>query len=129
MAVDSNVLIYERMREELARGASLRMAIQNGFDKAFSAIFDGNVTTLITAVILYLIGTDQIQGFAVTLFIGLVMSLFSVLYFGHLCFAVGERKGWIKSLKMLQMSTRRRSTSSAGGFRRSRCPEHSFSPA
>ncbi len=103
MAVDSNVLIYERMREELARGASLRMAIQNGFDKAFSTIVDSNVTTLITAVILYLIGSDQIRGFAVSLFIGLVMSLFSVLVFCHLVFEIVERKRWVTSLKMMQM--------------------------
>ncbi len=102
MAVDSNVLIYERMREELARGASLRMAIQNGFDKAFSAIFDGNVTSLITAFILYMVGSDQIRGFAVSLFIGLVMSLFSVLYFGHLCFNIAERKRWLTKLNMMQ---------------------------
>ena len=103
MAVDSNVLIYERMREELARGASLRMAIQNGFDKAFSTIIDSNVTTLITAVILYLIGTDQIRGFAVSLFIGLMMSLFSVLIFCHLAFEIAERKRWFTSLKMMQV--------------------------
>lgn len=103
MAVDSNVLIYERMREELARGASLRMAIENGFDKAYAPIIDSNLTTLITAVILYMIGSDQIRGFAVSLFIGLTMSLFSTLYFGHLCFKVMERKRWIRSLKMLQM--------------------------
>lgn len=102
MAVDSNVLIYERMREETERGASFRMAIQNGFDKALSAIIDGNVTTLITAVILYIIGSDQIRGFAVSLFIGLVMSLFSVLYFGHLCFVIAERKRWITKLKMMK---------------------------
>ena len=102
MAVDSNVLIYERMREEFARGSSLRMAIQNGFDKAFAAIFDGNVTSLITAVILYMIGTDLIRGFAVSLFIGLSMSLFSVLYFGHLAFDILERKRIVKTVKMLQ---------------------------
>lgn len=102
MAVDSNVLIYERMREELARGVSLRMAIKNGFDKALAAIIDSNVTTLITAVILYLIGTDLIRGFAVSLFIGLVVSLFSCLYFGHLCFDIIERKRWVKTLKMMQ---------------------------
>ena len=102
MAVDSNVLIYERMREELARGTSLRMAIQNGFEKAFAAIFDGNVTSLITALILYLIGTDLIRGFAVSLFIGLSMSLFSVLYFGHLAFDIIERKRWAKTLTMMQ---------------------------
>jgi SecD/SecF fusion protein len=103
MAVDSNVLINERMREELARGASLRMAIENGFDKALSAIIDGNVTALLTAAILYWIGSDLIRGFAVSLFLGLVMSLFSVLVFGHLCFKVLERKRWIRSLTMYQI--------------------------
>jgi SecD/SecF fusion protein len=102
MAVDSNVLIYERMREELARGVSLRMAIQNGFDKAFAAIIDSNVTTLITAIILYLIGTDLIRGFAVSLFIGLMVSLFTCLYFGHLCFHIVERKRMVKTLVMMQ---------------------------
>jgi SecD/SecF fusion protein len=102
MAVDSNVLIYERMREELARGASLRMAVQNGFEKAFAAIFDSNVSSLITAVILYMIGTDLIRGFAVSLFIGLSMSLFSVLYFGHLAFDIIERKRWVKTLNFMQ---------------------------
>lgn len=102
MAVDSNVLIYERMREEFARGTSFRMAIQNGFDKALAAIVDGNVTSLITAVILYVIGTDLIRGFAVSLFIGLSMSMFSVLYFGHLCFDIIERKRLAKTLTMMK---------------------------
>ncbi len=102
MAVDSNVLIYERMREELAREASLRMSIQNGFDKAFSAIFDGNVTSLLTALILYMIGSDLIRGFAVSLFIGLLMSLFSCLYFGHLAFEIIERKRLVKTFTMMQ---------------------------
>ena len=103
IAVDSNVLIYERMREELERGSSLRMAINNGFDRAFSAIIDSNMTTLISAVILYMIGTDQIRGFAVTLFIGLVVSLFTVLYFGRLLFEIAERKRWITKLKMMKL--------------------------
>ena len=103
IAVDSNVLIYERMREELERGSSLRMAIKNGFDRAFSAIIDSNVTTLISAVILYMIGTDQIRGFAVTLFIGLVVSLFTVLYFGRLLFEIAEKKRWITKLKMMKL--------------------------
>ncbi len=102
MAVDSNVLIHERMREELARGASLRMAIENGFDKALSAIIDGNVTSLITAVILYMIGSDQIRGFAISLFIGLALSMFSVLFFGHMCFQIIERKRWARTLVMQQ---------------------------
>ena len=62
MAVDANVLIFERMREEIGKGSSLRMAIKNGFGKAFTTIVDANVTTLITAVILYMIGTDLVKG-------------------------------------------------------------------
>ncbi|MFM9965943.1 MAG: protein translocase subunit SecD [Planctomycetaceae bacterium] len=104
MAVDSNVLIYERMREEMERGSSLRMMIHNGFDKALSAIVDSNVTTLIAAVVLYFIGTDQIKGFAVSLFIGLTMSMFSVLTFGRLMFDIAERKRLIRDkLTMLKL--------------------------
>ncbi len=102
MAVDSNVLIYERMREEFARGANLRIAIQNGFDRAFSAIFDGNVASLLTAAILYMIGSDLIRGFAVSLFIGLLMSMFSCLYFGQLLLEIIDRKRVVKTIKMLQ---------------------------
>jgi SecD/SecF fusion protein len=103
MSVDANVLIYERMREEVERGSSLRMEIQNGFSKAFSAIWDSNVTTLIAAVVLYMIGTDQIKGFAVTLFIGICMSNFSALYFGHLVFDIAERKRWVTKLNMMKL--------------------------
>lgn len=102
MAVDANVLIYERMREEIQRGASVKMAIFNGFDKAFSAIFDSNVTTLISAVILYMVGTDQVKGFAVTLFVGIATSMFSALYFGRLVFELMERKRFLKKLNMMQ---------------------------
>ena len=102
MAVDSNVLIYERMREEFARGANLRIAIQNGFDRAFSAIFDGNVASLLTAAILYMIGSDLIRGFAVSLFIGLLMSMFSCLYFGQLLLEIIDRKRVVKTIKMMQ---------------------------
>jgi len=101
MAVDANVLIFERIREEMAKGSSLRMAIHNGFERAFTTIVDANVTTLITAVVLYLIGTDQVKGFAVTLFIGIVMSMWTALFVGRLVFDVLERKQWISSLKML----------------------------
>ena len=100
MAVDANVLIFERIREETARGSSLRMAIKNGFGRAFTTIVDANVTTLITAVILYMIGTDQVKGFAVTLFIGIVMSMFTSLYVGRLVFDVCEKKRWIRTLNM-----------------------------
>jgi len=103
MAVDANVLIFERIREEKERKASQRMAIQNGFGKAFSTIIDANVTTLITAVILYFIGSDQVKGFAVALFIGIVMSVFSALIFGRLLFDIGERKKLLGDLKMMSI--------------------------
>ncbi len=79
MAVDANVIIYARTREELTAGRGLHGAIQAGFQKAFSAIFDGNITTLIAAVVLYALGTGSIQGFAVTLAMGIVLSMFSAL--------------------------------------------------
>jgi len=103
MAVDANVLIFERIREELAKGASVRMAIHNGFDKAFTAIVDSNLTTLIVAVVLFMIGTDQVKGFAVTLFIGIVMSMFSALYFGRMVFEILEQKRILKKLPMLSI--------------------------
>ncbi|MEW4487494.1 protein translocase subunit SecD [Thalassoglobus sp. JC818] len=103
MAVDANVLIFERMREEQARGSSIRMSIKNGFEKAFSTIFDANITTLLTAVVLYYIGTDQIKGFAVTLFIGILTSMFSALYIGRLIFEIAEQKRWLTDLKMMSL--------------------------
>ncbi len=103
MAVDANVLIFERIREEKARGSSLRMAINNGFARAFTTIIDANLTTLIVAVVLYIIGTDQVRGFAVTLFIGIVMSMFTALYVGRIIFDIFERKRWISDLKMMSI--------------------------
>jgi len=80
MAVDANVLIFERIREELAEGRATRTAVDEGFGHALSAIVDANVTTLITALILYQFGTGPVRGFAVTLSIGIVASFFSALY-------------------------------------------------
>ena len=79
MAVDANVLIFERIREELKDGRSPQQAIHHGYDSAFSTIFDANITTLIAAVILYAIGTGPIQGFAITLAIGIVTSMFTAI--------------------------------------------------
>lgn len=79
MAVDSNVLIFERIREELATGKTMKASIDSGFSKALSAILDSNITTLITAVILYQFGTGPVQGFALTLMIGLATSMFGAL--------------------------------------------------
>jgi SecD/SecF fusion protein len=105
MAVDANVLIYERFREELARGAALRMAIRNGFDRAWVTIFDSNVTTILTAVILYIIGTDQIKGFATVLILSLVTSMFTAVFCARVAFEIAEKRRWIKDLKMMKFLT------------------------
>lgn len=80
MAVDANVLIYERIREEIAKGRSIRAEIDEGFAKAMSAILDSNITTLISGVILYYVGTGPIQGFALTLMIGILGTLFTAIF-------------------------------------------------
>ena len=100
MAVDANVLIYERMREETDRGAALRMAIRNGFQRAFSTIVDSNLTTLITGVVLFMIGTDQLKGFAVTLILGLTLNLFTAVFCARVVFDLAERNRWITRLSM-----------------------------
>ena len=79
MAVDANVLIFERIREELANGTRAKSAIVAGFDRAFSSIFDANITTLLIAFILFAIGTGPIKGFAITLAIGIISSLFTAI--------------------------------------------------
>lgn len=103
MAVDANVLIYERMREELDRGAAVRMAIRNGFQRAFSTIVDSNLTTLITGIVLFAIGTDQLKGFAVTLVLGLTLNLFTAVFCSRVVFDFAERNGWIKTLSMARL--------------------------
>ena len=100
MSVDANVLIFERIREELDRGSALRMAIRNGFDKATVTIIDANLTTLITALILYVFGTEQVKGFSVTLILGILMSMYTAIYCSRLMFDVAERKGWLTKLSM-----------------------------
>lgn len=80
MSVDANVLIFERLREEQHRGLSIRQALRNAYDRAWSAIIDANVTTLITTVILYHFGSEEVKGFGLTLGIGLVTSLFTALF-------------------------------------------------
>jgi SecD/SecF fusion protein len=100
MAVDANVLIFERMREELAAGKSLRGALAAGYDKAFGTIFDANVTTLISSVILIYFGTGPVQGFGVTLTIGVAVSMFTALVVTRLIFDWLIAKNLIKSLSM-----------------------------
>lgn len=86
MAVDANVLIYERIREELAQGKGLKLAIKDGYSNAYSSIIDANVTTFLTGVILYLFGTGPIRGFATTLIIGILTSLFCAIFITRLIF-------------------------------------------
>lgn len=86
MAVDANVIIYERVREELAAGKGVRLAIADGFKNAYSAIIDGQVTTFLTGLILFIFGTGPIQGFATTLLIGILTSLFCGIFITRLVF-------------------------------------------
>ena len=79
MAVDANIVIFERIKEELVTGKTLRVAVKNGFKRAFPAILDGNVTTLIAAAVLFFLGSGTIKGFATTLMIGIVISMFTAL--------------------------------------------------
>jgi SecD/SecF fusion protein len=88
VAVDANVLINERIREEEATGKTLRAAIDAGYEKAWTAIFDSNLTTFISGVILYQFGTGPVQGFALTLMIGVVVSMFSAIFVTHVIFNV-----------------------------------------
>ncbi len=93
MAVDANILIYERIREELSYGKALKNAVEIGYEKAFVAIFDSNVTTFMTGVILYAFGSGPIQGFAVTLMIGIAVTLFTAVYMTKTLFMVMLDRG------------------------------------
>lgn len=93
MAVDANVLIFERMREELATGKTIKASVDSGFTKAMSAIIDSNITTFFTGIILYQFGTGPVQGFALTLMIGIASTLFSALVISRLIFDYLAAKG------------------------------------
>ncbi len=103
MAVDANVLIFERIREELDRQATLRMAIRNGFARATTTIIDANLTTLITGIVLYTVGTDQIKGFAVTLILGVTLSMFTAIYCARVVFDIAEKKRWLTKMSMARI--------------------------
>lgn len=96
MAVDANVVIFERIKEEIALGKSAKAAVNGGFKRAFTAILDSNVTTIIACAVLYFLGSGTIKGFATTLFIGVVISLFTALVITrallHLCVGMGITK-------------------------------------
>ncbi|NOX57351.1 MAG: protein translocase subunit SecD [Planctomycetes bacterium] len=106
MAVDANVLIFERIREELDRDVTLRKAVKAGYEKAFSTIVDANLTTLITCVILGYVGSEEVQGFAMTLGFGIVTSMFTALFVTRLILTSLMDIGVVKSLKMMNLIRR-----------------------
>lgn len=79
MAVDANILIFERMKEELRRGKPREIAMRNGFSRAWTSIRDSNITSIITTIILFYFGSGIVRGFALTLFLGIVVSMFSAI--------------------------------------------------
>ena len=87
MAVDANVIIFERIKEEIRAGKGIRLAISDGYKNAYSAIIDGNVTTLLTGIVLFVFGSGPVQGFATTLIIGIITSLFSAIFISRLTFS------------------------------------------
>jgi SecD/SecF fusion protein len=103
MAVDTNVLIYERLREERDRGASLASALRNAYDRSFGTVIDTHLSCMFTAVVLYIVGNDQLKGFGISLCAGLAISLFTSLYMTRLIFDLGLASGWIKDLKMFRL--------------------------
>jgi SecD/SecF fusion protein len=108
LSVDANVLLYERLREELAAGKSLGAAIDGAYSKAFSAIFDANATTLITAGILFWQATGPVRGFSVTLMLGIIASLFSAILFTRTAFRWMMKFAGLKRLTMANLAPRHR---------------------
>ena len=112
MAVDANVIIYERIKEELRGGKSLSLAIKDGFSKAYSAIIDGNLTTIITGIVLFVFGNGPVQGFATTLIIGIVTSFFCAVFvtrlliewivskWGHISFSRSWSENFLNSTRI-----------------------------
>ncbi len=96
MSVDANVLIFERIREEQQKGASIATAIKNGYKRAFSAIFDSNLTTIISAAVLYWVGSEDIKGFAIVLMLGLISNLFTAVFATRVIF------DWLTSKKIIK---------------------------
>ncbi|HDN86648.1 MAG TPA: protein translocase subunit SecD [Candidatus Omnitrophica bacterium] len=102
MAVDANVLVFERIREELKANKPLSLAVKNGFDKAKRTIFDANITTLIAALFLFIYGTGPIRGFATTLSLGIIASIFTSLFVGRTIFYIFLNMG-LKRLRMVEL--------------------------
>jgi len=103
MAVDANVLVFERMREEKERGASLAQQIRNGFNRAWVTILDSHVTNFLAAIVLWWLGTEEVKGFALTMIIGMAWNLFTAVYMSRVIFEVCYSQGWLKNVTMLKM--------------------------
>ncbi len=106
MAVDANILIYERLREERSKGSGLALAIRNAYSRTLPTILDTHLTSIFTAVVLYVFGNDQLKGFAIALTLGLVISLFTSLYMTRLIFDYGLHRRWLTELRMLRLFER-----------------------
>lgn len=100
MAVDANVLIYERLREERERNATIAQALRNGYEHAFPTIIDTHLSSIFTAIVLYVVGNDQLKGFGISLTVGLIISLFTSLYMTRVMFDVWSAQGWLHKLSM-----------------------------
>ena len=106
MAVDANVLIYERLREERDRGRSLALAIRNGYDRAFPTIIDTHLSSIFTAIVLYIVGNDQLKGFGISLTVGLIISLFTSLYMTRVIFDFWLARNLLHKLSMFRLFSR-----------------------
>ena len=106
MAVDANVLIYERIREEREKGATLLGAIRNGYDRALPTIIDTHLTSIFTAIVMYTFGNDSLKGFSVSLTVGLIISLFTSLFMTRLIFDYSMHRKWVTKLSMKRLFAR-----------------------
>ena len=107
MAVDANILIFERIKEELSTGKSIRSSVDAGFNRALTSIMDSNITTIIAAVVLYNLGTGAVKGFALTLMIGIVLSMLTAVIVTRCLLKLAVNAGLLNSLKQLLVQKRR----------------------
>ncbi len=105
LAVDANILIYERLREEQDRGATIALALRNGYDRALPTIIDTHLSSIITSIILYIVGNDQLKGFGVSMILGLLISLFTSLTMTRVMFDIWMRNSKVRYLNMLKVFT------------------------
>jgi SecD/SecF fusion protein len=103
MSVDANVLIFERIREEQERGASMIQQIRNGFDRAWTTIFDSHITIFLSGIVLYAVGTEEVRGFALTLIIGMIWNLLTAVWVSRVIFDFWYSRGWLRRVTMMKI--------------------------